>query len=176
MKRVFLLFLALTCVAFLFGCDQKTAPEQDSAIPQGESGNNDGSFCTLSIDCSAVLQRDGVDPAILDSLPDDGVIFARQEVAFSDGESVADVLRRVCRENKIPVDMSVTPGNGSIYVKAISNLREFDGGPGSGWLYRVNGTECPIASSEYRLSAGDRVEWRYSCEFGDDIEWGTVSR
>ena len=175
MKRLLLFLLALSAVALLCGCGEHSLPGQNSVLSP-DSGNksetSEGWVCTFTIDCSAVFEGGGkAEPVILESLPADGAILAKQAVAFSDGESVCDVLRRICRENGIPLEVSVTPGSGSVYVKGICNLSEFDAGAASGWLYRVNGEECGFGSGEYTLSPGDNVEWRYSCDFGDDIRW-----
>lgn len=176
MKRILLFLLTLSAVIFLYGCGKNTSNAHDSTLSQENSEKHgttvSDKVCTLTIDCSAVFAGEGrVEPAILELLPSDGVVFARQPVTFTAGESVCDVLRRVCRDNSIPLESSVTPGTGSIYVEGICNLREFDGGVASGWLYRVNGKECGVGSSEYILSDGDNVEWRYSCEFGEDVKW-----
>lgn len=174
MKKILPFLLTLSVVVFLYGCGDHVTHGKDGALST-ENGSNPAStemVCTLTVDCSAVFADGGkVEPAILELLPSDGVILEKQSVAFTDGESVCDVLRRVCRDNNITLVTSVTPGSGGIYVESICNLSEFDGGVSSGWLYRVNGEDCGVGSSEYKLRDGDDIEWRYSCEFGDDIKW-----
>ncbi|MDR2295253.1 MAG: S-layer homology domain-containing protein, partial [Clostridiales Family XIII bacterium] len=52
------------------------------------------------------------------------------------------------------------------YVKAIGGIAEFDYGPNSGWLYRVNGVETIRESAaKYRLNAGDTLEWFYTRDY-----------
>ena len=53
------------------------------------------------------------------------------------------------------------------YVKYINNIGEFDAGKSSGWLYAVNGTVCTISSTQYKVKAGDVIEWRYTVKVGD---------
>ena len=94
------------------------------------------------------------------------------EVTFSQGESVYDVLQRVCRENKIHMESSFTPVYNSAYIEGIGNLYEFDCGEGSGWMYRVNGEFPNYGCSRYVLQDGDTVEWVYTCDLGQDVGGG----
>ena len=88
---------------------------------------------------------------------------------FTEGESVFDVLKRVCRENKIHMEFSETPVYQSAYIEGIGNFYEFDCGEGSGWMYRVNGEFPNYGCSRYTLADGDTVEWVYTCDFGADV-------
>ncbi len=126
--------------------------------------------CTFSIECSSILNNlSDLVPEKLDVLPKNGVIFPAQTVTFYEGESVFDVLQRICRENNIHMEASWTPIYNSAYVEGIHNLYEFDCGSGSGWMYRVNGWYPNYGCSRYQLSQGDTVEWRYTCDLGADI-------
>ena len=58
---------------------------------------------------------------------------------------------------------------GGYYVYEIEGLAEFDKGSGSGWMYRVNGSYPEFSCSEYKLQAGDYVEWLYTTNLGSDI-------
>ncbi|MBQ7598288.1 MAG: DUF4430 domain-containing protein [Clostridia bacterium] len=139
-----------------------TAPASESAAKGGE--------CTFSVECATIFQHlDALAPGKLDALPSDGVILAAQSVSFSAGESVFDVLQRVCRENKIPMEASFVPLYHSAYVEGIHNLYEFDCGEGSGWMYRVNGWYPNYGCSRYMLKDGDTVEFRYTCDLGADV-------
>lgn len=129
--------------------------------------------CTFSIECATILnQLDQLDSDKLDLVPSDGVIFPETTVTFYEGESVFDVLQRVCRENKIHMEASWTPIYNSAYVEGISNLYEFDCGSLSGWMYRVNGWYPNYGCSRYQLRDGDVVQWRYTCDLGKDIDGG----
>ena len=105
-------------------------------------------------------------------MPDDGVLLPAAEVTFSQGESVYDVLQRVCRENKIHMESSFTPVYNSAYIEGIGNLYEFDVGSGSGWMYAVNGWYPNYGCSRYVLQDGDTVEWVYTCDLGQDVGGG----
>ena len=62
-------------------------------------------------------------------------------------------------------------GDGA-YVEGIHNLYEFDCGALSGWMYKVNGWYPNYGSSRYQLKDGDVVEWRFTCDLGNDIGGG----
>lgn len=129
--------------------------------------------CTFSIECSTILNNlEELDPDKLDSVPSNGVILRKMTVVFYEGESVYDVLERVCRENGIHLEASWTPLYGSAYVEGIHNLYEFDCGTNSGWMYRVNGWYPNYGCSRYLLAQGDVVEWRYTCDLGADVGGG----
>lgn len=129
--------------------------------------------CTFSIECSAILNNlADLNPDKLDVLPSDGIIFTAQTVTFYEGESVYDVLQRICEENGIQMESSWTPIYNSAYVEGIHNLYEFDCGSGSGWMYRVDGWYPNYGCSRYQLKQGEVVEWRYTCDLGQDIGGG----
>lgn len=93
-------------------------------------------------------------------------------VTFSEGESVFDVLQRVCQDNKIHMESVWTPMYNSAYVEGIHNLYEFDVGSLSGWMYSVNGWFPNYGCSRYALQNGDVVNWVYTCDLGYDVGGG----
>ncbi len=129
--------------------------------------------CTFSIECSSILNNlADLNPEKIDVLPADGIILPACEVEFYEGESVYDVLQRVCKENNIHMEASWTPIYNSAYVEGINNLYEFDCGSLSGWMYRVNGWYPNYGCSRYQLTDGEVVEWRYTCDLGNDVGGG----
>ena len=141
---------------------------EDQTIDQGRSYT-----CTFSIECATILNNlDDLNTDKLDAVPSNGVILPKTTVTFYEGESVYDVLQRVCSENGIHMEASWTPIYNSAYVEGIHNLYEFDCGTGSGWMYRVNGWYPNYGCSRYQLAQGDNVEWRYTCDLGADIGGG----
>ncbi len=129
--------------------------------------------CTISISCDTILNNwDMCDESKKPLVPADGVILSSTTVSFSDGESVYDVLQRVCRENGIHMESSWTPIYNSAYVEGINNLYEFDVGRLSGWMYNVNGWFPNYGCSRYALQNGDVVNWVYTCDLGKDVGGG----
>ena len=142
--------------------------------PENQDVNKGKTYtCTFSIECSTILNNlDMLDPDKLEMVPSGGVILGRTTVTFYEGESVFDVLQRVCKEKGIHMEASWTPIYNSAYVEGIHNLYEFDCGALSGWMYKVNGWYPNYGSSRYQLKDGDVVEWRYTCDLGNDVGGG----
>ena len=139
--------------------------------PENQDVDKDKSYtCTFSIECSTILNNlNDLDPDKLEMLPSNGTILSKTTVTFYEGESVFDVLQRVCRDQGIHMESSWTPIYNSAYVEGIHNLYEFDCGNLSGWMYRVNGWYPNYGCSRYVLQQGDNVEWRFTCDLGNDI-------
>ena len=126
--------------------------------------------CTISVSCATILDHlDRLNTEKTGLVPEDGVLLAAAEVEFTEGESAFDLLKRVCRENKLHMEFSETPVYQSAYIEGIGNLYEFDCGEGSGWMYRVNGEFPNVGCSRCALADGDTVEWVYTCDFGADV-------
>ena len=129
--------------------------------------------CTFSIECSTILNNlDMLDPEKLEMVPSNGVILETVTVTFYEGESVFDVLQRLCKEYGIHMEAEWTPIYNSAYVEGIHNLYEFDCGALSGWMYSVNDWYPNYGCSRYQLKDGDVVQWRYTCDLGNDVGGG----
>lgn len=139
--------------------------------PENQEVNTAKTYtCTFSIECSTILNNlDQLDSDKLEMVPSNGTILSTTTVTFYEGESVFDVLQRVCRDNGIHLESSWTPIYNSAYIEGIHNLYEFDCGSLSGWMYRVNGWYPNYGCSRYQLQDGDVVEWRYTCDLGNDV-------
>lgn len=143
----------------------KPVEPEDQEVNKGKSYT-----CTFSIECSTILNNlDQLDPDKLEMVPSGGIILKKTKVTFYEGESVFDVLQRVCKEKGIHLESSWTPIYNSAYIEGIHNLYEFDCGSLSGWMYRVNGWYPNYGCSRYQLQDGDVVEWRYTCDLGNDV-------
>ena len=142
--------------------------------PENQDVNKGKTYtCTFSIECSTILNNlSMLDPDKLEMVPSNGVIFAKTAVTFYEGESVYDVLQRVCRENSIHMEAAWTPIYNSAYIEGIHNLYEFDCGALSGWMYAVNDWYPNYGCSRYQLKDGDVVQWRYTCDLGNDVGGG----
>lgn len=126
--------------------------------------------CSFSISCATVLDNmDILDKSKKEIIPDDGWILKPVTVTFNEGESVFDVLKQVCRDNKIQLEFSFTPIYNSAYIEGINNLYEFDCGSLSGWMYEVNDWFPNYGCSRYEVKNGDVIEWQYTCDLGGDI-------
>lgn len=126
--------------------------------------------CTFSISCATVLDNmDKLDKSKKEIIPDDGWILKPVTVTFNEGESVFDVLKQVCKDNKIQLEFSFTPIYNSSYIEGINNLYEFDCGSFSGWTYKVNDWFPNYGCSRYEVKNGDVIEWHFTCNNGADV-------
>jgi len=85
--------------------------------------------------------------------------------------TVFSILKDLSQQCKIPVESkaAVVGNEKTVYISAIGNIREFDAGELSGWIYRVNGVIPSVGCGDYILKDGDVVEWLYSLELGNDF-------
>ncbi len=126
--------------------------------------------CTVSISCQTLLNNlDKVKKNKLSVIPSDGRILTAVSASFDKGESVFDVTKRVCMENRIPFEFTLAPVYNTAYIEGINNIYEFDCGSTSGWLYKVNGEFLSYGCSDCKLKDGDTVEWVYTCNLGKDV-------
>lgn len=126
--------------------------------------------CTISISCSTILDNmDKLDSAKKSFVPSSGWILKKTTVTFEEGESVHDVLKRVCKNKGIHMESSYTPIYDSAYIEGINQIYEFDCGSESGWMYKVNGWFPNYGCSQYKVSDGDNIAWVYTCDLGTDV-------
>ena len=150
--------------------NQESGSDENEQASSDEEQSSASHTCTLSIECSTILNNmDSLKSSKKDFVPSDGWIMAPTEVEYTPGESVYDVLYRICKENKIQIDANYTPAYGAYYVKGINQLYEFDCGELSGWMFSVNGWFPNYGCSKYEVSDGDLIEWRYTCDLGRDV-------
>ena len=141
--------------------------------PQDVTIGSTAYTCTISISCSTILNNmDLCDPAKVDLVPADGWILQPITVTFYEGESVFNVLQRVCKQQKIHMEFENTPIYNSAYIEGIHNLYEFDVGELSGWMYKVNEWFPNYGCSRYQLKNGDVICWVYTCDLGYDVGGG----
>ena len=112
------------------------------------------------------------DPVKVDLVPADGWILQPITVTFYEGESVFNVLQRVCKQQTIHMEFENTPIYNSAYIEGINNLYEFDVGELSGWMYKVNEWFPNYGCSRYALKDGDVICWVYTCDLGNDVGGG----
>lgn len=113
----------------------------------------------IEIDVTDILENyEMLDEALRDEkyVPKDGIILELTDVTVNEGDGAVDVLKKVAREMKIHTDTS------DGYVKGINHIYEKSCGAMSGWVYEVNGEAI---MSEYFVSEGDTITWKYICDF-----------
>lgn len=74
---------------------------------------------------------------------------------------------RALIENGIPF---TTNSNGA-YISSINGLAEFDNGPNSGWMYRINGKIASASGyAELVLKTGDNLTWFYTDDYTKETD------
>ena len=128
-------------------------------------------LCSITLDCKTAVANAGkLSPGKVSFLPENGIILADLQVAFTPGDTAFDVLKRICEKADIQLEYSWTPLYDSYYIEGINHLYEFDCGPESGWMYRVNGEFPNYGCSFYEVRDGDSILWCYTCEgLGTDV-------
>ena len=149
-----------------------TVPVVESSKPIPEyMTQEDVHTCTVTILCETILNNmEDLAEGKSAFVPQNGVILATSRVQFIAGETVYDVLKRACAAAGIPLEYSWTVEFGGYYIEGINGLYEFDCGPESGWMYKVNGWFPNYGSSNYILKDGDIIVWEYTCRgLGTDL-------
>lgn len=119
---------------------------------------------TMSIRCDTINGLEKIN----DFIPDDGVIIDKETYHVSEGDTVYDVLLTAANENNLPLDNR--GADGAAYIAGLNCLYEFDYGPLSGWMYRVNGEFTDVGCQSYYVHDGDKIEWLYTLNIGKDLE------
>lgn len=141
---------------------QDSDVDEDSDVDVAEE--NSVNKCTISINCKTILSNmDNLTPGKSKYVPSNGVILTTTTVEFKSGDTVFDVLKRVCSAAGIQLEYSDSTRYGGKYIEGINHLYEFDCGQTSGWMYKVNGSYPNYGCSGYKLKNGDSIVWTYTC-------------
>lgn len=151
--------------------DSKTGPTKIEA-----SNNKDILTCMLTIRCDTILKnKNRCSESKKKYIPEDGYILKKTKVSIMRGETVFDVMKRVCKSKDIRLEYSRTPAYDSYYIEGIQHLYEFDCGYESGWVYLVDGVIPNYGCSDYRLKGGESIVFAYTCE-GQGADVGRKNR
>lgn len=177
-----LIMVFLIAAIVLGGCllavrmKQEAEPElgtdfQIGTVADGVLAEAGEKTCTVTIVCDTILEHlDGLVEGKSPYVPKDGVILPQTCVSFAEGDTVFQVLQTVCTAADIQIEYSWTPLYDSYYIEGINHLYEFDCGPESGWMYKVNGSFPNYGCSAYELTGGENIVWCYTCTgLGEDL-------
>ena len=146
----------------------------NAVITPGQEDN----VCTVTIVCDTILDNIGkLNKEKAPFVPKDAVVLPQVRVSFAQGDTVFDVLQKVCTAADIQLEYSWTPMYDSSYIEGINHLYEFDCGSQSGWMYKVNGWFPNYGCSAYTVENGDDIVWCYTCNgYGEDVgsTWETT--
>ncbi len=147
---------------------QQIPDTQNNPSSTENEGSDSSNYCSFIVDCNKAFESTELSQSLRDVLPKDGIIYSGNP-KFNQGESVFDLLKRLMKENGIPLEFSSSPAYGSKYIEGINSLHEFDCGELSGWTYFVNGSRPSYGCDKYIIRPGDDIRWYYTCNLGNDI-------
>lgn len=117
---------------------------------------------SLVVECTDLLSNlDFLKEEKHSLVPENGIIFSKNEVEIKENESAFDVLKRELISAGIHIEFALAPVYNSVYIEGMNNIYEFDCGERSGWKYSANGKYLPVASSEYKVKSGDKIVFTY---------------
>lgn len=150
---------------------EKKEEKEESKTPEKPAEESEELTCTITIRCDTILNNmDSLSEGKEQYVPRNGCILATSTVSFEEGETVFDILSRVCQRAGIQLEYSWTSMYDSYYVEGINHLYEFDCGSQSGWMYKVNGWYPNYGCSSYEVKDGDSIVWSYTCDgLGADL-------
>jgi hypothetical protein len=146
----------------------KTTPEtskQTEAVVQQKTATSSNSKTTTSSTSKTRTTKSNQVPLKTVTLSITGPkdhkgILSSSKVTIKDGETIFDVLLHATKKAGIQVDYD--GGGATAYVNGIDNIYEFDYGPRSGWLFKLNGVSLTKSSGLVKIKAGDRIECYYT--------------
>lgn len=134
----------------------------------GESGGGESLpvtvNCTIAIDCSSISGNGALTaaghPELEPYAANPTILGARNiTVVDTNGDGrvgVDEALKQACDTAGIQYEFK-----GSSYVRGINYLYEFNAGPNSGWMYRVNGVVPNKGCNSYYLKGAEDILWYY---------------
>lgn len=161
---IVILIVAILAVSFVWLNNFQTVEEHYNT--ENISKKNSAGTVTISINCDTISENKE-----FEYIPSDGVILQTAEYKIQDGDTVYDILSEATAKEKIHLECNKTTENTeSVYVEGINHIYEFDFGELSGWMYFVNGEAPSVSCGEYKLTDGDIIEWKYTCNLGEDLK------
>ena len=116
--------------------------------------------CSVTVTATDVLENKSLFPEEkLPLVPDDGIIFKNDSVAFNDGDDLLSVITKALQSDKVQYELQ-----GGTYFIAFGNIYASDCTYG-GWMYTVNGALPEVGAAETKLADGDTVEFFYVCDY-----------
>lgn len=130
----------------------QTSTDDKKETPKKENPKQPGEVVTYSIVIS-----------------EDEIPLSPTKMEIKPGDSVLQALIHITKSHKIQMDYRGGQGS-TAYIEGIANVYEFDRGQGSGWMYRINGSFPDRGAGAVTLCDGDKVEWLYTTNLGQDLQ------
>ncbi|SDE10821.1 S-layer homology domain-containing protein [Paenibacillus sp. UNCCL117] len=92
------------------------------------------------------------------------VSLPARTLTVAKGQTAAAVIARALDEAGVSFD-----DNGGVYISSVGGLGAFDGGPNSGWLYRVDGSYPNVGMGDYTLTRDASIILRYTDDYRQEF-------
>ena len=120
--------------------------------------------CTITIDCSSISGNGALTAAgnpQLEPYAANPYILAPTTITVSDTNGdgrvgVDEAIKQACNTYGIQYEFK-----GSNYLRGMNYLYEFNAGPNSGWMYKVNGKIPNKGCNTYYLNGYEDILWYY---------------
>lgn len=80
-------------------------------------------------------------------------------------DTVWDVIQRLAQANGLTIQASFSSKYNSYYIEGVNGLGEYDNGPGSGWMYILNGSHPEVGVSARYVKDGDTIVLHYTDDY-----------
>ena len=137
----------------------RTEPESQAPEPEPEPEPEPAPetiTVTVSVLCTLAVDNPNLNPGV--TVPADGVMVSGLSLELAPGQTAFDALR----QTGLTLDYTGSPGRKSVYLRGVGGLYERDCGPGSGWVFSVNGTYPNAGCSAVALNDGDVVSFQFT--------------
>ena len=131
------------------------------------AGKEDTANVHIQIRCDEVAEAPEMltDPALTEYIPEDGIALARLKYIAKEGDSVLQILEKICKNNNIEVKKTEDG-----LIEAIGYLKNGDCGEGSCWVYTVDGKLMSDNPADCKVKGGEDIVWTFALNGGHDIE------
>lgn len=131
------------------------------------AGKEDVANVHIQIRCDNVAEAMDTlkDPALAEYIPEDGIAMARLKYIAAEGDSVLQILEKICSNNNIEVKKDKDG-----LIESIGYLKNGDCGEDSGWVYMVNGKLMDENPADVKVTDGDEIVWTFTLNGGRDVE------
>ncbi|MBR2099956.1 MAG: DUF4430 domain-containing protein [Eubacterium sp.] len=141
---------------------EKQTSSKPSTTKKKQTATQAENCCYITVECKSVLKKmDKLKEGHEEFVPSNGIIISKTKCAFEDGDSVYDVLKKVCKNKGVKLTSRNTTYG--VYVSGINNLDEFDCGKQSGWVYTVNGSSPAYSCGKYTVKEKNEIVFKYVC-------------
>ncbi len=169
MKKDFLVVFAIfiAVVVLINGTEIQTVDE--FYLTHADQITEDSQTVFFEIDCTKAIGCSSLNTNQIETLGDGNVLNSKEYV-LREGDTVFDLLVRICRFEKIQMEYQGADMNTykSVYVQGINYLYEFDCGEFSGWIFLVNGEQVDTSCAKFKPKDGDKISWVYTLDLGRD--------